>query len=128
MSQAAADQLAQNDIAANGQNYANTNGTCTSNGTVGITYTNYVNISGFTASYYNQSTGLTYNFTIPANGSGALGCIPAGTYNLTISKTGNNAYIFFDVGCRSASGTSAFFKGISVTGTTCNYVTLDFAN
>jgi hypothetical protein len=29
-SQAAADQLALNDIAANGQNYANTNGTCTS--------------------------------------------------------------------------------------------------
>jgi hypothetical protein len=128
VSQAAADQLAQNDIIANGQNYANTNGSCSSSGTVSIAYNNSVNISGFTASYYNQSSGLTYNLTIPANGSGTLGCIPAGTYNLTISKSGNNAYIFFDIGCRSASGTSAFFKGISVSATTCNYVNLGYAD
>jgi hypothetical protein len=129
VSQAAADQLAQNDIAANGQNYANTNGTCTSNGTVPISFTinNSLNISGFTASYYNQSTTQTYNFTIPANGSGILGCLPAGIYNLTISKPGNNITIFFDIGCRSASGTSIFFKGISVNSGSCDFVHLDFA-
>jgi hypothetical protein len=125
VSQAAADQLAQNDIAANGQNYANTNGTCTANG-IAIAYNNYINISGFTASYYNQGTAQTYTFTIPSSGSGTLGCIPTGNYNLTISKTGNSAYIFFDVGCRSASGTSAFFKGISVNSGSCDFVHLNF--
>jgi hypothetical protein len=128
VSQAAADQLAQNDIAANGQSYANTNGTCTSSGTVSVTYNNSLNISGFTASYYNQGTAQTYNFNIPASSSGTLGCLPVGTYNLTISKPGNSLTTFFDIGCRSASGTSAFFKGISVSSTTCNYVNLGFAD
>lgn len=96
-------------------------GACPSTG-VNITAQNLTNISGFTAVYTNLSTNQTYSFTIPASGSVTLGCIPAGTYSLSISKPGNFMYTGFDIGCMFVSGTSAFFASVNVTSTTCNYI------
>ncbi|MBI5370931.1 MAG: hypothetical protein HZA79_02765 [Sphingobacteriales bacterium] len=120
----AANQLAQNDIDANGQNYANANGTCSSSGGI-ITYDNQSFLSGFTATYTNTSTGQVYTFSIPASGIGTLGCLPVGGYSLTISKPGNNIYLLFGTGCFTQSGTSATFARVN--SNACNQVTLQNA-
>lgn len=124
VSQVAADQLAQNDIAANGQNYANTNGSCTQGSGVTITYQNETSATGFVALYTNNSTGQTYSFNVPASGSGTLGCVPSGTYSLSISKPGNMMLALFGSGCFTQSGTSAFFGKVNVS--TCNTVIIGY--
>ncbi len=124
VSQVAADQLAQNDIAANGQNYANTNGSCTQGSGVTITYQNETSATGFVALYTHNSTGQTYSFNVPASGSGTLGCVPAGTYSLSISKPGNMMLALFGSGCFTQSGTSAFFGKVNVS--SCNTVIIGY--
>jgi len=125
VSLAAANQLALNDIAANGQNYANANGTCTASG-VNITYSNQTGQSGFTAVYIQNSTGQSYTFSIPASGSGTLGCIPAGTYSLSITKSGFQVPALFGTGCFSQSGTAASFGKVIVgPPSNCNVVTIE---
>jgi hypothetical protein len=125
VSVAAANQLALNDIAANGQNYANTNGTCTANG-VNITYSNLTSQSGYTATYTNMATSQVYTFTVPASGSGNLGCIPSGTYSLSITKSGVQIPSLFGTGCYTQSGTSAsFWKVIVGPPSNCNVVSIE---
>jgi YD repeat-containing protein len=124
----AAQQLALDDIAANGQNYANTNGTCTSGGLIPITYSNTYNYTGFTALYTNSTTGLQYSFTIPA-GTGALGCVPSGQYTIAISNSGMGPYIIFGTGCYTIEGTSATFRKVQVDSTSgCTTISLTDAN
>lgn len=123
ISQAAADQLALDDIAANGQNNANAIGTCTS--LLPLTYNNQIygaGGNGFTAVYTERTTGQVYSFTVPGYGSGSLGCIPAGSYNLTISKAGNNTQVLFGSGCFVVSGTSGTFGKVNPAN--CSQVTL----
>jgi YD repeat-containing protein len=125
VSVAAANQLALNDIAANGQNYANANGTCTANG-VNITYSNLTSQSGYTATYTNMATSQVYTFTVPASGSGNLGCIPSGTYSLSITKSGVQIPSLFGTGCSTQSGTSAsFWKVIVGPPSNCNVVSIE---
>lgn len=99
ISQADADQQAINDINANGQNYANTNGTCTANCSftwsssgfgIGTTYTSNITSNGSTGSFqlvfspsYNGYTGGQVG-TI--NGAS---CRPSVNRNLTVTD-GNN--------------------------------------
>jgi YD repeat-containing protein len=125
VSQAAADALAQNDVNNNGPAYANANGTCSSN--VTIQSTNFVGVSGFTAVYTNTSTNQQYSFIVSSNtGTQTLGDIPPGTYNLTISKTGNSVRYAFGADCNFylGSGTSASFSNVSVS-TTCHAIVID---
>jgi YD repeat-containing protein len=122
VSQADANQLAQNDIAANGQNYANANGSCTQGSNVNITYANSSNITGFTVTY-TGSPG-TFTFTIPSSGSGVLGCVPPGVYSIGITKAGNTEIMLFNVGCASVSSTGAMFKFKTVSSSSCNIVNL----
>lgn len=92
-SQAAADQLATNDINANGQNYANANGTCTK--LVNVSYTDSRSYS-YSIRFTDNSTGLYYNYTANANSSGTFASLPAGTYSVYIcpinNYTPNNNY------------------------------------
>jgi hypothetical protein len=119
----AANQLALNDIAANGQNYANTNGTCTGT-SVTLTTQNTTNIAGFTAVYTNTATGQVYSFVVPSTGPANIGCLPAGTYSLTISKPNNILTTAFDIGCAIQTGTSARFRSVTVSNTSCNYINI----
>jgi hypothetical protein len=124
ISQADANQKATNDVTANGQAYANTNGTCSS--TVTITSTNFLGVSGFVAVFTNTSTSQQYSFNVSsAGGSQALGSIPAGTYNVTISKSGNSTVRGFGVGGYWQYGTSATFSNVSFSSTTNNTVIVD---
>jgi hypothetical protein len=86
-SQAAADQLAIDEVNANGQTAANQNAPCiamhnlTSNSTRSFQYS---------IRFTNNSTGVQYNFTAMANNANyALGTVPAGTYTVYICPINN---------------------------------------
>ena len=93
ISQADADQQAQADVTANGQNYANTNGTCIANITFTITdhdvpYTYVFSANGANYTYSNFGTG-TNQLTLPA-GTYSLNVFPTNTsmtpYNITLGS------------------------------------------
>ncbi|WP_447642431.1 MULTISPECIES: DUF5977 domain-containing protein [Chitinophagaceae] len=89
LSQADADQLAQFDLSANGQAYANANGTCraqvtTSN--IGLQGGAVPGVLTFIGS--NNST-----YTIGGSGSGNTLMLPADTYALAFNTPGTNAMI-----------------------------------
>jgi YD repeat-containing protein len=94
---------------------------------VTITGNNISGLSGFTARYTNNATGQIYTFNVPTTTNTAIGCIPAGTYTLYISKPGNTMYLSFGTGCNfTVTGTSATFGRVSVTQTSgCNQVIID---
>lgn len=87
--------------------------------------------SGYTASYYNLATQVTYNLNVTnASGLQPLGTIPEGVYTLTISRTtGTPMYGVFKSGCfkQTASGASATFYNVNVSTTTCNSITIDLS-
>jgi YD repeat-containing protein len=104
---------------------------CTVPTCVSLTSTNVTLSTNYQASYYNTTTGYTYNFNIStSSGLQNLGTIPAGTYNLTISRTSGGAmYGTFKSGCKfqSVTGTSATFYGITVSSTGCNSITINLS-
>lgn len=134
ISQHYADSLAQADIDANGQAYANAHGACYY-GFVNLTSEREGNLLAYKATYYNNSTGLQYVFTI-ANQSGvqSLGTVPAGTYTVTIAKTGATANLTFGVYDNSCSyisiyNTSATFYNVVVSNmSACNGVFISSLN
>lgn len=97
-----------------------------SGGNITLTYNNQIltNGTGYTAVYTNLTTSQVYTFNIPGFGSGTLGCVPTGTYSLTISKPGNGIYLLFDIGCMMQGGTSAVFSSVNVS--SCNQVVLSW--
>jgi YD repeat-containing protein len=115
ISQEHADQQAQNDINANGQNYANAhpNATCTPIPTT-IDLKNLNNTSQtFNATITNTSTGTSYQFTLTPNGGGAaLGTIPIATYNIAITPAGGSDLYEWHIGSFSQTGTNS----LSITG------------
>ena len=94
-SQAAANQLATNDINANGQNFANVNGSCTLSSTT-LIYTN-TNNKKATLHLTNNATGTQYTFTLNPriNTATTLGAIPPGTYTLDLGISGVSTYFSF---------------------------------
>jgi YD repeat-containing protein len=94
-----------------------------------LTSTNVTNFSGYTASYYNTSSGITYNFAVSTTGGlQTLGTVPAGNYTLTISRTtGAPMYGTFKSGCwkQIITGSAATFYNVAVSSTTCNSITVN---
>ena len=91
---------------------------------VTITSTNSAGANLFTAIFTNTATGRLYNFPIPATGGQqVLGTVPAGNYNVTISKSGNAISYGFYVGASLfIFGTSASFSNLGVTSSTNNNI------
>lgn len=100
VSQAAADQQAINDINANGQNYANTNGACTASCSfvwsssgfgIGSTYSSLVTSNGTTGSFQFAFSPSFNGYTGGQIGTinGSL-CIPSATRTLTVTD-GNSS-------------------------------------
>jgi len=147
VSQAAADQAAQNYIDSSGQAYANSSGSCMLSGNVTVIYMVPVMVqvkaplippvplgTVFTVTYTNLGTHQQYSFQLPESITpGApvyppvLGTIPAGSYDLNISSAGNTTAYVFGSGCSKAmttSGTSATFYNIQVTANDCYTVSV----
>ncbi len=97
---------------------------CPVSTTATITYNNSTGSNNFTATYTHRTTGQVYTFTVPASGSGVLGCLPAGTYSLSISRPGEQSFYLFSAGnnCFTQSGSAANFWKIQVP--TCSNVTI----
>jgi hypothetical protein len=82
--------------------------------TSGVYLFNYSpNMPGFTAVFTNSLTGETYSFALPAAYS-RFGCVPEGTYDITISKPGNTTVLVFSTDCQSVTGTSGAFKNVII--------------
>jgi len=126
ISQVDADQKAQNDIDANGQNYANIYGTCSM--PVTITCDNWTGLSDWKVKYTNLSSGNTTTFYISAaSGVQTLGVLPQGNYNITVTKTNVSAISYSISSCSSnyQFGTTVTFNNIAVSPTNCNKIVID---
>jgi YD repeat-containing protein len=116
ISQADADQQAQNTINTGGQSYANSNGTCTGSAPQ-IT----VNISNWTGNtyyltFYNTITNQPYYVT--ANPwEWQTPTLPAGTYNVTVNNDGYAYTTLLNVIAYTTYGTSAYFENVYIGGT-----------
>lgn len=94
---------------ANGQNYANENGTCTAP-MVTVNCHNYDFSTPFTI-YFNS-----YSIYLSPSGSGSLQ-IPAGSYTVYFSQYGSNPN-YFSVAGYTSYGVTATFYNVSITSTT----------
>jgi YD repeat-containing protein len=119
----AANQLAKDDVTANGQVYANNNGVCNCN-TTAVTLNNPVSALGYRAIITaSNGTSTTYNF--PNSGSaGFTGSFPPGTYSIGFAPTGgpgSNHTFTYSMGPNggSMSGTSALFTNVTVSALPC---------
>ena len=109
VSQAQADQLAQNDVNNNGQAYANSHGSCTPS-TVQLNLISYVNME-FNARFVNTTTGAIYDFVFPAVVyNHVVGQIPRGTYNVIIQPQRDNKLYEWIFSNAYQAGTMMFIK------------------
>ena len=125
-----ANALAQADVNNNGQNYANSNGYCSStfDFEVSINYSNLSNQIGFVAVYTSSLTNQSYSFNIPPSGSGHLGYLRSGQYSLLIFKAPevNPVPRIFDLGCATVYGTdSVYLPDMVYVGGYCDDIIID---
>jgi YD repeat-containing protein len=122
ISKEAADQLAQNDVDANGQNYANTHGEC-SNPTFSLDYVNYTGEEQYIM-LTNTSTSEFFSFYASAYSSGNLGYIPEGNYDIQIWSPGYFFYTYEAGGCGySTAGFGGNFYNVPLN-VSCHYITI----
>jgi len=122
ISKEAADQLAQDDVNANGQNYANTHGVCSSP-TFSLDYVNSTEEEQYIM-LTNTSTSEFFSFYAGAYSSGNLGYIPEGNYDIQIWSPGYVFYTYGAGGCGySTGGYGANFYNIPLN-VSCHYITI----
>lgn len=103
-------QDANNQALQYAQNYANQYGTCASD--ITLNYNNSTYGATFYVTLTNTSTYEQSYFEIYGFGSGVLGNIPAGNYDIEINNY-SSGYYFFSVGCGyDQSGSYAYFYNI----------------
>ncbi|KIC89215.1 DUF5977 domain-containing protein [Flavihumibacter sp. ZG627] len=94
---------ANNQATAYGQAQANIYGACTSS-TVSLLCNNNVSNGTFFISFFNESTGASYNFTSSYGYGVTLGSIPAGNYTISITPTRFDTMYFYTAGCYTYGG------------------------
>jgi YD repeat-containing protein len=120
--QADADALAQNDVTANGQAYANANGTCSAAYTQ-VTGYSYIPSPTYTVSFTNTSTNVTYTMTLYGQSNGSV-TIPNGNYNVSFAPGGTPSYRYFSVNSYSTYDYAPTFYNVSING--YGYVEIDY--
>jgi len=105
ISQADADAKATFDMNTSGQNYANTNGTCTAGFFLNVVDNNST-YSGYTIQL--SGNGAPLNFTVPNHGANSVGPITPGTYNILISPPAGSTYGLMSI--LSISGNSNLYS------------------
>lgn len=112
--QTAADAMAQNDITANGQTYANTIGTCTAGITVNCQ-------NGKSAPYNirftNNSTGLSTVITVPPFSTSGSILIASGTYAVSFYPAGTVLTCTFNINGLTQVNTGANFSNVVISAT-----------
>jgi len=123
VSKAAANQLATNDVNANGQNYVNQYGACH----VGVQFQIYA--TGFNQGtgavpnlvFTNTSTGEIYRTTPTSNYEGYY--IPTGTFNISITQTDNAVFNASLPGYPNQQGQTLNFTNVVISGPMSLYIT-----
>jgi hypothetical protein len=124
ISQDDANNQALAEIAANGQNLANSTLQCEPY--VTITGFNENGVPGYWVLFTNQADQSTYEWPISTDGVGTLGQLPQGTYTVQFINTGGNTTPYsLIVGCASSTvGTSATLTNV-VINSGCGSVTIE---
>ncbi|MBX2924079.1 MAG: hypothetical protein KF746_17905 [Chitinophagaceae bacterium] len=115
--QPAANALAQDDITANAQNYANANGTCTASVMASLLSSNLITNKSFTVVFHNNCTSADYTYTLNANTSNVTLSpqIPTGNYNVTFTPVGGGTTSYgFWVNGFYEYGTSGNILGVDI--------------
>ncbi len=92
-----------------------------------LTYNNLASVSGFTVTLTNTVTSQMHYFSMPSSGSGTLGTVPVGTYNIVISKPpqGIGLLLLFGTGCQyQGDPWTATFYNVVVE--SCHDMSIDF--
>jgi hypothetical protein len=108
--EARANALALADIAANGQAYANANGTCVGPGSISY----LTPLDTFDVTLYNTSTAETFYRTI--SGRGTITGLTVGYYDILITSASNN-YYDYSIGSYTDYIDVAYFTGVPVSTT-----------
>lgn len=123
ISQADADQQAINEVNANGQAYANTNGTCS--GQISIVVSNSRN-TAFAITFTNSyNSSQVYNFSIGNYQTNyTVGQVPSGTYHVTIYPLFNtsNSYSYTVNGSYQSGVGTKYWYYVGVTCPTCGQI------
>lgn len=123
ISQAYADQMAQDDIEANGQNYANANGTCNP---LAVNFYAY-NFTAYPVTITLNPTfsGGTYvQFSVAANSTYQVD-VKAGNYYLDVNTSYNYEAAFMMSCGFYGFGTSASFQNVNISGSGCSSIDID---
>ena len=120
-----ANTLAQNEIDANGQAYANANGTCTASVMTNINGYNGISGKRFTLLLHNNCTGTNYYIYLDPGVSGVNlnPQIPTGNYNVTITPDGGSGPYSYSFASFYQYANTASFLGIDIT-TTKRYLAI----
>ena len=117
-----ANQLAQIDVAAYGQAYADATGVCVA----GITINGYNSkASNYNVRFTNNATSINYVFLLNANTTQltAKGAIPSGTYTVQFYPQSSSVNATFVINGLTFSGsTQATFNNVSITSTSSAYM------
>jgi YD repeat-containing protein len=108
---AAANQLALDDIAANGQNYANINGSCTTGSSFVFDYS-LPSFREFNVVFTNVATSQVYSYVLMD--SGTISGIPDGTYNVSINETSYTGNYNFYLGSSFDTGVYVQFMSMPI--------------
>jgi len=121
ISQSAADQLAQNDINTNGQNYANTVGTCSDG-----TFTFYVNnmLDTWVDLRFTPISGgaTAVSVIVPANTTPYGIVIKSGTYNVGITTGFGNIRAMMGCGYYAEDSSSILFENVNISEAGCFFM------
>lgn len=122
-----ANQIAQEYLAANGQNYINATGVCTTPVNITLAGSNSQTVS-FTVLFTNLNTNctpLTYNYTVNAGASNVnLGTMKEGNYNVTFSAGTNPSGYTYRVNGLTIHSTGGTIYNVPIRTGTANQVVI----
>ncbi|HEY8421123.1 MAG TPA: DUF5977 domain-containing protein [Thermoclostridium sp.] len=118
-------QDANDQATAYAQNYANINGTC-QHIQANYSYSNNTLSGEFMITFTNVNTSAYYEFYIGPSGSGSLGTIPAGVYDIHVFSTNDWSSNFsYNLECTySQVGNAEYFLGVTVDAS-CPYIEIN---
>lgn len=124
---AEANQLAQEDVAANGQAYANAVAPCITPGNPAIDGSNAMPVS-FTVQFHNNNSNCTpvdYNFVINAGASHVnLGTVKEGNYNVTFSAGTNPSGYTYRVNGLTLHAVGGTISNVNISSSASNQVVI----
>jgi hypothetical protein len=89
-----------------------------------------VQVTGFKAKFIDvNNNSITYTFNLPGTSGVITPTIPAGTYDLEVTKTFNATTYYYSLNCGFfTSGTSGNFSNVNVSTGNCTIIYIEDIN